>query len=156
MAGRWMNWCLAGALIVLVACSGKKRPFADGPAAQAPGGDASTGSSTATGAGEGSDPSLPLEPSGAALGVPCARDLECASGFCVDGVCCDARCGDLCATCAAEGSPGTCSAAPTDAACGAFVCAGGTECRGYDQTQLEQNCAAFAECKAGIECAALD
>src|SRR5262249_825609 len=33
------------------------------------------------------------------LGVACVGDGECQSGFCTDGVCCDARCDGLCASC---------------------------------------------------------
>lgn len=34
-----------------------------------------------------------------ALGLGCATAAECESGFCVDGVCCDARCEGLCEAC---------------------------------------------------------
>ena len=161
-------------LLVLMACTGKKRDFGDGPLLSGP------FAAGASGVNDEADDALPVDalpvdssaggapgevvpsdveldtPVGAVLGAACERDLECASGFCVDGVCCDSRCGELCATCAAPDALGTCGPAPNDEACGALVCPGGTECRGYDQTQLEQNCAAFGECRTGIECASLD
>lgn len=47
-----------------------------------------------------------------ANGELCARAADCASGFCVDGVCCDQPCGgdepNDCRTCRAEGAAGTC------------------------------------------------
>ena len=33
------------------------------------------------------------------LGVACADGVQCASGFCVDGVCCDSACDDTCGSC---------------------------------------------------------
>jgi MYXO-CTERM domain-containing protein len=42
----------------------------------------------------------------------CGSDSECASGFCVDGVCCDQRCDGKCMTCVLPSSPGKCVAAP--------------------------------------------
>jgi len=38
----------------------------------------------------------------AAQGEPCTRGPECASGFCVDSVCCDSSCDQPCMTCAAD------------------------------------------------------
>jgi hypothetical protein len=167
--GGW--WLVCALVAVLVACAGKKRPFSDEPyisegfggaggstsggetVGQLPGGGDGLSSDDEAGVAAGVDLSRPI---GAVLGAVCERDQECASGFCVDGVCCDARCGDLCATCAAPGSEGVCSPASSDPACGALTCAGGTECRGYDQTQLEQNCVAIGQCRATVECAPLD
>ena len=39
----------------------------------------------------------------------CANDAQCDSNFCVDGVCCNKRCGDQCAACDVPGSVGTCT-----------------------------------------------
>lgn len=44
------------------------------------------------------------------LGAPCARDLECDTGFCVDGVCCNSACTNGCSTCALPQAKGVCSA----------------------------------------------
>jgi hypothetical protein len=166
--GGW--WLVCALAAVLFACAGKKRPFSDEPyIAEGSGGAGSSTSDGETvgqlpGGGEGlSDDEadvatgVALAPAArAVLGAACARDQECASGFCVDGVCCDGRCGELCATCAAPGSEGACGPSSSDPSCGALTCAGGTECRGYDQTQLEQNCEAIGQCRAGVECAPLD
>jgi hypothetical protein len=44
------------------------------------------------------------------LGDGCADARECASGHCVDGVCCNNACDGQCAACAETGSVGTCTA----------------------------------------------
>ncbi len=44
-----------------------------------------------------------------AAGQACACASECSSNFCVDGVCCGTACAESCKTCAAPGSPGTCT-----------------------------------------------
>jgi hypothetical protein len=45
-------------------------------------------------------------------GAPCAGGLECASGFCAQGVCCDAACDGQCVACNQPGSQGTCRPLP--------------------------------------------
>ncbi len=51
-----------------------------------------------------------LEPR--SLGTACETDGECASGFCVEGACCDSRCDEACASCLAarkgSGADGHC------------------------------------------------
>jgi hypothetical protein len=42
----------------------------------------------------------------------CGSDADCASGFCVDNVCCDQRCDGKCMTCVLPSSPGKCVAEP--------------------------------------------
>jgi hypothetical protein len=44
-----------------------------------------------------------------ALAAVCNGRSECASGFCVDGVCCDSSCQGQCYTCAQAGAPGHCA-----------------------------------------------
>lgn len=67
------------------------------------------------------------------VGVACARVGECASDFCVDGVCCENACGDACETCAEAGFEGNCRpySAGTDPEleCGADTCGGTDACR---------------------------
>jgi N-acetylneuraminic acid mutarotase len=58
--------------------------------------------------------------SNGALGDGCALAMDCQSGFCADGVCCNAACGGAandCMVCNAPGSVGTCTAAPMGVAC---------------------------------------
>src|SRR5439155_24325060 len=72
----------------------------------------------------------------AAAGATCSSPADCASGFCVDSVCCVSSCTGACETCNLADSPGTCVAIPSgqdpDAECpagqacnGAGKCAGG-------------------------------
>jgi hypothetical protein len=48
------------------------------------------------------------------IGASCAADIECTTGFCVDGVCCDKRCDGQCEACNAstKGMCATVSGAP--------------------------------------------
>lgn len=41
-------------------------------------------------------------------GKGCVGPLECKSGFCVDGVCCNSKCDGACQSCSAAGAAGTC------------------------------------------------
>jgi uncharacterized protein (TIGR03382 family) len=43
-------------------------------------------------------------------GAPCGAASQCASGFCVDGVCCNAACNGQCEACDAAGQAGQCVA----------------------------------------------
>jgi hypothetical protein len=45
-------------------------------------------------------------------GVSCSVNAECASGFCVDGVCCNTACRGACVSCGLPLSVGTCVPAP--------------------------------------------
>lgn len=167
----WASAILGSALAV-AACSSKERQFVsgngetlqpdDGTSMGAGSNDASAGPQPSNEGPPTVDVDLTGEgPDGAgntalAIGAACASSVECASAFCVDGVCCDTKCGELCATCAAPGNVGICSPAASDPACDELGCAGGTECRGYDQAQLALNCDAIGQCRSAIECAPLD
>ncbi|MGC4119065.1 MAG: hypothetical protein QM765_31760 [Myxococcales bacterium] len=72
-----------------------------------------------------------------ANGSTCVADLDCLSGFCVDGVCCNQPCSGRCESCALPGTEGTCSpvtgdpvgrkACPADGTlCGTSACDGVT------------------------------
>jgi hypothetical protein len=77
---------------------------------------------------------------------------SCASGFCVEGVCCNvAACAGACTSCNVAGSEGTCApAAPgsdVSGACGAgLACDGSGACKGKNG----QACTAAAECASGF------
>lgn len=45
-------------------------------------------------------------------GQQCSGNAECGSGFCVDGVCCNAACGAKCQSCNLPGTVGTCTTVP--------------------------------------------
>jgi hypothetical protein len=64
-------------------------------------------------------------------GQPCGKGEECASGACVDGVCCASSCNEACSACNVAGHEGTCS--PID----------GKPREGH------ASCAPFAQCVAG-------
>lgn len=49
---------------------------------------------------------------GAATGVACGADGECASGQCSDGVCCESACDGVCEACNLPGSLGRCAPVP--------------------------------------------
>jgi len=83
------------------------------------------------------------------LGAACnalAGGSDCASGHCVDGVCCESACDGICAQC---GSDGKCSVAPADdAACGTLACSGlNSTCRTYNAI-TNGRCASFGACKS--------
>ena len=66
-----------------------------------------------------------------ANGVTCAAGAECASGNCVDGVCCNNACDGQCQACNVAGSAGTCSAIKGAPVGGRAACNGaGTPCAG--------------------------
>lgn len=51
----------------------------------------------------------------AGIGQLCGSDLACASGFCTDGVCCNARCAGVCESCNLAGQIGSCDSVSTGA-----------------------------------------
>ena len=58
-----------------------------------------------------------------ANGQPCSAGTECASSFCVDGVCCNSACAGACHSCALSTSLGTCAPSPAGAADPRQTCA---------------------------------
>jgi hypothetical protein len=75
---------------------------------------ADTGSVTDTGIpiADAPAPKLSDKPNVGGEFQRCSKDSECSSGFCVEGVCCDARCGDRCHSCALLSNPGKCTLEP--------------------------------------------
>src|SRR5206468_3307692 len=47
-----------------------------------------------------------------ANGLPCRNTNQCQSGFCVDGLCCNAACTQQCMACDVSGALGTCAQVP--------------------------------------------
>ena len=62
----------------------------------------------------------------------CSTGEICASGNCVDGVCCETTCAGTCLSCALEGTLGTCTAVPDgqdpDLECAGGFCSGSGRC----------------------------
>ncbi len=84
------------------------------------------------------------------LGKSCAIDSECASGFCVDQVCCESACSGPCASC---GTDGRCTMPPDDNACGPISCPQATACRSWETGPLTANrCKSVGVCKTSSDC----
>ncbi|MCG8419087.1 MAG: hypothetical protein MJE77_14220 [Proteobacteria bacterium] len=83
-------------------------------------------------------------------GATCASGDECASGYCQDGVCCDAPCG-ACGQCNVSGSEGTCILveAGTECRAAAGSCDVAETCNGRSASCPDDGLAAFGtECRA--------
>jgi hypothetical protein len=90
-----------------------------------------------------------------ANGTACAMGSECASSYCVDGVCCNSSCTAVCQACTlakkGTGTDGTCGSitigADPDSECGgAASCSGGASCALFANGAA---CAANNECGSG-------
>lgn len=89
-------------------------------------------------------------------GAACTHALECKSDFCVSGVCCNAKCNNVCEACSAatknSGVDGVCGAAKADTDPG-DRCPAGTTAYGPDGLcDGAGKCRAFA--KPGVTCGA--
>lgn len=95
------------------------------------------------------------------VGGTCQSAADCASGHCVDGVCCASDCTNPCATCRRELGAfvtGICSGAKEGSIgrppCDPFVCAGGSvvcaPCTKDAQCESDRYCAANGECKPRV------
>lgn len=95
-------------------------------------------------------------------GTACANDAQCGSKFCVDGVCCDTRCGDQCAACDVPGAVGTCTAVSGGVHGGRAACAGFGTCGAACDGEVVASCSLPDEtvscgepfCSAGVKGAA--
>src|SRR4029079_19040434 len=72
-----------------------------------------------------------------APGQSCGGTAECASGYCVSGLCCNTACTGGCESCNVPGSEGSCSSA-----CGAFACDSA-------QNMCRSSCASNDDCVPG-------
>jgi hypothetical protein len=83
-------------------------------------------------------------------GVPCVQNGQCASRFCVDGVCCNTACDGACDTCALAGSVGACTPSPLgnpgSPSCNPYLCDGAS-------AACPQSCVNSSQCVAGLSCA---
>lgn len=87
-------------------------------------------------------------PTAKSNGQACVQNSECATGFCVDGVCCNSACSGVCQACSAAmngGTDGSCSATKpgfADLGCpaqGASTCGTTGNCDGTGSCQLWPN-----------------
>ena len=86
-------------------------------------------------------------------GQPCAAASECASNFCVDGVCCAEACLGACRSCALPSSKGRCAPAPAGAADPRSICMdeGAASCGHDGKCDGASGCRSYA---SGTVCAA--
>ena len=116
------------------------------------------------GAGETDEPDGPSQSTDAestdgdaltALGEECDRAQECESGYCVDGVCCEDACAEVCSECNGSGTAGSCTVTPQDATCALVMCPQDTECRHYTLPG-DGNCAEPGLCASAASCVSSD
>jgi len=86
-------------------------------------------------------------------GSSCSKNSECASGYCMDGICCNTACQGTCRKCVLSGGVGKCVLVPkgsTDAAA-KVPCTGTGVCDGKGNCLLNngQSCAKPAQCASG-------
>jgi hypothetical protein len=93
------------------------------------------------------------------LGASCNDTCQCASGYCVDGVCCNTTCAGGCQACNLAGSVGTCSSRPRgqdpEEACGAYTCNGYGACLTEADPATSSNaCSSICstDCKSAYYC----
>jgi hypothetical protein len=98
-------------------------------------GQATLAPTDAGGAGAGESVKLPPpdagggNPGGKPIGVGCATNAECATGFCVDSMCCNTACDGQCETCNVSGNEGYCTPQITgDDTTSAETCTGAYTC----------------------------
>jgi hypothetical protein len=91
-----------------------------------------------------------------AQGEACTAGTECASSFCVDGVCCDAACAGECEACTLADSLGTCvpvsGATCTGGVCVEGACCLGRQVNGCDAETLQLCCQDEPCCPFTGEC----
>jgi hypothetical protein len=91
------------------------------------------------------------------LGGTCASTYDCASGFCVDGVCCESACTAQCSACDVPGKLGTCAEVTgtpphsfrTPCTAPQFLCSAGActkTCAKDDECHPEDYCGPALEC----------
>lgn len=158
------------ALLTLTGCPTRNAdPSMDGSSGvAASGGTAGKGSNgfvDAGAGGAGSESAKLSSPDGSSSksgGKPiadgCAANSECASGFCVDSVCCNTACDGQCSTCNISGNVGYCTAqtagddtTSAETCTGAHTCALGPPLINLPACRLKN----LQACKADSDCASL-
>jgi hypothetical protein len=92
------------------------------------------------------------------LGNLCSTPANCASGFCVDGVCCNAACNGTCQTCELPGQVGVCSNVayntdPDNECAGNQVCNGAGVCKKPTADPcVSNNECVTGQCEDGVCC----
>jgi hypothetical protein len=86
--------------VIAVGCTTRALDSKGGPSPSPDAGAASSGSRGDRAGSAAAELRLP--------GQTCTTSFDCASGFCVDGVCCNVACAGDCMTCSAAGKAGTC------------------------------------------------
>ncbi len=85
-------------------------------------------------------------------GIACVDGVDCLSGSCTNGVCCDSACPGVCRGCDVPLSEGVCTYNPSgtdpDNDCGGFTCDGAGSCM--------TNCATHNDCAPTFHCASGD
>jgi hypothetical protein len=108
------------------------------------------------GAGACNQPQTPQ-----ANGLVCASSAQCASGFCIEGICCDTACDGTCQACTTakkgSGVDGTCgsiaSETDPDNECNGGKCDGTGACRYYNSAPCTSNGQCFSKyCVDGVCC----
>jgi hypothetical protein len=82
-------------------------------------------------------------------GLACASASDCASGFCVDGVCCQSQCGGVCAQC--QAGTGACITPATDTDCDPVIC-NSNECQVSSGNITSNLCRSRGQCKDQSDC----
>jgi len=86
----------------------------------------------------------------------CDSGMDCASGFCVDGFCCNNSCPEICEACNLAGTVGTCTVRPADDDGGCAVCqtcdgTSHTVCKNYINNTQDTGCTGTClACQSGI------
>jgi hypothetical protein len=92
-----------------------------------------------------SDSCVPLRSNG----QTCSSPLQCQSGNCADGYCCNSDCGGACRACNLSGSQGTCTLRPAGAtgspSCSPYLCSGSA-------SACPTSCNDSNDCATGFSC----